>query len=406
MVVSFLVAALGAQAAEPPADKPDVVLVLWNGARADHVSAHGYSRATTPVLDGIAAEGVVFEQAISAAPSLLPSLASVFTGQFVHKHTVEAQPGKAQTALPADRTTLAEALKAQGYATALYTTKGSFTKKDGFLDGFDEWRQTGDNRLAPLAKSWIMRNRDKPVFIVVFYHGAAFPWDAAAPHDQWRDPSSEDLNVRPCPKDASRFPATWLCFADINKGEVELSPAQWNLLGARYDAELHRTDAYLEELWAGLRTQRTLFVLTADTGMELGEHGRVGQSLPYEPVIHVPLVVRGPGFSPGRVPHAVRTVDIFPTVLEAAGATAEHAVDGVSLAKVDGPRAAVGMSRPVGAPAFLRENGYKLVFGRAGRPLSAVYSLQADPAEKTNLAETEAERLAALKARYEELTAP
>src|SRR5437763_1136100 len=115
-------------------DQPlNVLVIVMDATRADHLSAYGYSRPTSPNLDRIAAQGVLYEQAITAANWTLPSMASIFTGQYVAQHGTSSE----HQYLEAGHTTMAEVFKGQGYRTALFSAGGWVSETFGMNRGFD-----------------------------------------------------------------------------------------------------------------------------------------------------------------------------------------------------------------------------------------------------------------------------
>ena len=369
-----------------------VVMVVWDTTRADHLSAYGYQRDTTPNLKRIASEGTLYQQAVSAGSWTIPSTASLFTGMFTHNHQVDFAPTKEERRLElsGDVTTLAETMKGAGYSTAIYSAQGIFMKKEGFLQGFDEHEQVGDDNLVRKGLARLDAASGK-TFTVLWFLDPHSAYTPDTSHDKWSK-SGMDVNLRGCPKeDTKEFPATWYRFCDINEGAVTLEEAEWAALRARYDGELHEKDAQLGELWSGLASRGVaddmLFVFTSDHGEGFNEHSRARSwhILPYEHNQRVPLVLWGKGVPSGkRVSAAVRTVDIYPTIAKAVGASVPS-LNGEDLLAASADRPVVAGSFTGHGHLFFRDGNYKLIQSRRGRPWTELYDLKNDPAEQNDL---------------------
>ena len=292
-----VVVCLGCRKPPPPRN---VLLVTFDTTRADYLGCYGRRTARTPTLDGLAARGVLFEQCRTAAPITMPSHSTMMTGLYPLAHGVR---DNGLFRLPESRTTLAEILKARGYATAAATGSFVLDRRFGLSQGFDLyedrirrayenfWGERAspkntlffDERPAEQVNAailpWLRQNRDKPFFVWLHY------WDPHQPH------------IPPAPY--SEVFAT-----DLYQGEISYA-----------DAALGQV---LGELKAGGVADRTVVVMTADHGEGLDEHNENTHSLLcYDTTLHVPLIVAGPGVAAGkRVRERVGTVDILPTVLE------------------------------------------------------------------------------------------
>lgn len=296
-----------------PAD-PDVLLVVMDTVRRDHLSLHGYARPTTPRLDAFAREATVFDEAYSNAPYTLASHASLFTGKLPSLHgahfipAAAPQPSGAPShfALPAAEETLAERLRRRGYATGAVAANFALVAEwTGLLQGFEAFscgpkrfwgyvplagslsellgparlellpfRSTwGAERVSAAARAWLAVPTPQPKFLFLNYIDA---------HGHRRLP--------PPPFDG-QFVAT-----GNDRREQSI---------ARYDGRIRFLDEQLGELLAWLRAEgkldRMLVVVTSDHGEFFGEHGHWdhGQAV-YEEVLRVPLIVKLPHQREGR----------------------------------------------------------------------------------------------------------
>ncbi len=376
VLIAALLAIAGVAAAllmiQPqPGAKPNVLMITIDTLRADHVGAYGFAPANTETMDRLAREGLLFDEAFSAAPITLPSHSTIMTGLLPPAHGVR---DNGAYALPDAAVTLAERLHAIGYATQAFVSAVVLAKRYNIQQGFDQY----DDKL------W---GEDDPKLFMIRERRATDTVDAAL---NWFEGWRVDAQRRPF--------FTWVHLFDPH--EPHQAPG-W--LGVRsvspYDAEITYADEQLGRLIERLRSagelENTLVVLTSDHGESLGEHDEKTHAVfVYRATQHVPLIMRYPKrFPPGnRVATPVHHIDIVPTVLASVGLSADPALAGVDLASVASlptwhERALYSESllSEVGfgmAPLYaVRERGYTFI--RAPKP--ELYDLTADPAETRNL---------------------
>jgi arylsulfatase A-like enzyme len=391
------------------ASRFNVVLLVLDAARAQQFGCYGYGRATTPEIDRIASEGVVFERAFTPAVYTLGAMSSVWTSQYPDRHhsTVSyADP------LPKDRLTLAETLGARGLATAGFVANAVAGPVHGFDRGFAEFhevyrmfedlgsRGAAFDRVLP---PWLAQHRGERFFLYAHYREPHFPYDPGPPFDT-QFGADAPLTV------AQRRDKTW--YTDVNQGRVTATPDEIAHLVRLYDGNLAYVDREVGALRRALERQglwdHTVLIVTADHGEQLHEKGYVSHSAQvYEQSTHVPLIVRIPGGPRGvRVGHLVDHLDLAPTVLDLLGAPAtpfaKQAQGTTLLPMLAGAGARTGdgsgegvlsLSRTVwDRPVYaLRDVGYKLVYDtRTGR--EELYDLAADPGETKDLSAARAVR--------------
>lgn len=319
----------------PATPAPNVLWVVLDTVRADHTGPGGYSRATTPRLAALAAEGVVFERAYSTAAWTLPAHASMFTGLLPTRHGCHDQTLRLGDALP----TVAERLGEAGYMTALLSSNPWVGADTGLGRGFghivDAWRwplsasflpvsallrpwrgeDKGATQIAPAAQAWLdQRPQDRPFFLVVNLMEAHDPYHELATEHLWRFTDNSD---------AVRSSRTYSRELKAPGSLPSPSPEEGRDLVDLYDAGIYADDAtlgaLLDDLAARGLLERTLVIVTADHGESFGEGGRWGhQATPDEEVLRVPLVMRLPGALPAgaQVTAPVSVVDLLPTVLD------------------------------------------------------------------------------------------
>ncbi len=350
-------------------EHPNVVIITVDTLRADRVGAYGWGAARTTNMDRLAAEGVRFTNAVSSAPITLPSHTSIMTGLLPPAHGVR---DNGAYALGDEAHTLAEAFKERGYATQAFVSAAVLEKRynlDQGFDGYDDDLAAEDDprlfmikdrpaqRTADRVLSWLdgRRNNPQPFFLWVHFFD---------PHQPWEAPLRERLRT-------------------LNAYDAEIANA---------DRAIGRI---LEDLTAQGELDNTVFVVTADHGESLGEHGELTHAIfIYDATVKVPLIIRYPPLLPNATLYEgpARHIDLYPTLLAMAGGKADK-VQGVNLLPAltgqepppQLPQYSESMLAEVGfgmAPLFgVREDGFKWI--RAPRP--EVYNLLQDPKELDNL---------------------
>ncbi|HSL82932.1 MAG TPA: sulfatase, partial [Thermoanaerobaculia bacterium] len=328
------VAVTGARPGDGPGeDRPNVLFILVDTLRYDHLTPYGYERDTSPEIPRLLADaGTVMEDAYSQAPWTLPSAVSYMTSR---------DPGAvlgddpAAFAIPPGVPSLGEAMAGLGYRTAAFYANPTLHQGNGFARGFGtfyspEGFQTLSNHADELngrAVPWLRAHADGPFFLYVHY---------IDPHDPYMNPDVVD-GRSPYFDDPGGISGEWV--HGIYTGRITVDDLEREIrhLTALYDTEIRYVDRAIGELLAALPEDvlaNTLVVLTADHGEELYDHGfwKHGHTL-YEDQIHVPLLFRWDGRIPAgrRLAGTVRLVDLAPTLVDAAGGEAPDAWDGVSL---------------------------------------------------------------------------
>ncbi len=360
-----------------------VLLVTIDTLRADHVGSYGATGVETPTLDGLAARGARFTQAIAPAPITLPSHTSLMTGLHPPHHGVRHN---GVYALGTRFPTLAERFRAAGYRTGAVVGAIVLDSSFGLARGFEHYDDAIGGPGASLsgypersagvvtehALAWLAQG-EGPFFLWVHYYD---PHARYAPPEPW----------------ASRFP------------------------DRPYDGEIASVDAALGRLLGGVEQRGgppPLIVVTADHGEGLGEHGeRTHSILLYDSVLHVPLIVEGPGVAAGRVVEGITPlVDLAPTLLALAGLPPLPGIDGRDRSRELAAAPPGGVS-PQPRWAYAESLVAHLTMGwsplhalRSARylyvdsPSPELYDLRTDPGEERNLLAGEAPRAVVDEAR-------
>jgi len=382
------------------AREASVVFVVLDAARASQLGAYGYPRQTTPVIDRIAAEGVVFEQATTPAVYTLGAMSSVWTSQHPDRHHSEVS---FSARLPKDRLTLAELLGGRGVKSAGFVANAVAGRSFGFDRGFEEfseiYRELGSSAagFVKVVPAWLETNRDRRFFLYLHFREPHFPYDPPPPFDTRFGPDG------PIAK-RSRGDAAF--FTDLNQGRRRAAPGEIEHLVRLYDGNLAYADQQLGLLRRALEAaglwDRSVVIVAADHGEELFEHGWVGHNVHlYEESVRVPLIVKLPkaaGVAGRRVSGLVDLLDVAPTIADVFGVREQAApFEGRSLLPMvaGAPGKPALLSRTVwDRPRYaLRDPGHKYLYDtRTGA--EELFDLAADPGERRNLASAEPVRSA------------
>ena len=359
----------------------NVLFVVLDTVRADHLTPYGYDRETTPTLERFAAESTVFEGAVAPAPWTLPVHASLFTGLYPHQHGADQE-----TPYLEGEQTLAETLSAAGYDTACYSSNAWITPYTRLTDGFDDrdnffQAMPGDFLSGPLARAWKRLNDDDRLRSVanrlVAFGNTIHEYLASGGGSDSKTPRAIDRAqefIESAEADSSAGDPGWFVFCNLmdahlpyhppeeyaerfapgvdstsvcqnskeyNAGAREIDDEEWEAIRGLYDAEIAHMDAELGRLFDWLReTDRwddTAVVVCADHGELHGEHDLYGHEFGlYDPLINVPLLVKHPEVGTGRCEDLVELLDLYHTVLDALGVDPENS-DSLGVDEADSP---------------------------------------------------------------------
>lgn len=293
----------------------NVLVVVLEGARADHMGCYGYGRDTTPFLDGLARQGLRCSAAFTPAPAPLPAAASLLTGLFAHAHGATEESG----ALPSDMPTLPELLRGAGYRTAAFSAAPAVSPETGLGRGFERfYTGRGAGRITGPAAEYARRASDRVLgrrdagarratqALLEWVHDVVQPFAAVV---VLRETASE--SPPPAPYDR--------LFAD---GDADPRVA-W------HDGALRYVDLRLRELADALAAQglwdRTLVVVTATHGEPLAPGAPRPSFTPAG--LRIPLLLRAPGRVPRGfvVDETAQLTDVAPTILALANVAAPDA---------------------------------------------------------------------------------
>jgi len=321
-----------------------ILLIVVDTLRADALGCYGYERPTSPNIDRLAESGALFLQARAQSPWTLPSVATILTGLYPRQHGA-VRVGRDFYPLASAARTLAEILRDEGFTTGAFVNTQFGYAPFQIGQGFDTYsvekgaRNSGirdASATAALAASWIDEHANEDFLLLVHFFD---------PHLKYEAPEEYRRRFVRDPSYNGEYTEAWGDEEELDavlEGDIRPGRADRNHLRDLYDAEVAYTDAavgvILHQLGdSGIRNE-TLVVFTADHGEEFWEHGGFehGHAF-YDEVIRVPLIISRPGRLPaGATAEAsVGHIDVFPTVLEAVGATVPGNLPGRSLLRPD-----------------------------------------------------------------------
>ena len=434
---------------------PNILILVMDTARAQSLSCYGYQRATSPNLDRLAADSVLYEQAIAPGCWSLPSQMSLLTGLFPSKHGAH----ELHLSYPHHYPTLPEVLRERGYTTLGISPNSWMSDEFGTTHGFDTYLKmwqywptlpaTTEARSRPWIRfahrlnrfytryAFPKRNRarhvnqalynlldnaQEPFFGYVIYWDTHLPYYAHGAHGTRWLPTGVDL------EHALRVDRDHLAY---HTDQLSMTEADFEILRACYDGALASIDEEIGYLVDRLLKRgildRTLLIVTSDHGENIGDHRLMSHAYSlHDTLIHVPLIIRYPtGFPKGeRVTSHVQLTDVFPTILdvlqvEVPEVRAElqgvsllgeqlEAADRLAYAEMLAPHPSIqALNRRAGLPEdtpqprhdrslrCIRTLDSKLIWSSDGH--HALYDLRQDPSETTNLYPAQPEAAATLE---------
>jgi arylsulfatase A-like enzyme len=422
---------------------PNILILVMDTARAQSLSCYGYQRATSPNLDRLAADSVLYEQAIAPGCWSLPSQMSLLTGLFPSKHGAH----ELHLSYPHHYPTLPEVLRERGYTTLGISPNSWMSDEFGTTHGFDTYLKmwqywpTLPATAEARSRSWIrfahrlnrfytryafpkrnrarhvnqalynlLDNAQEPFFGYVIYWDTHLPYYAHGAHGTRWLPTGVDL------EHALRVDRDHLAY---HTGQLSMAEADFEILRACYDGALASIDEEIGYLVDRLLKRgildRTVLIVTSDHGENIGDHRLMSHAYSlHDTLIHVPLIIRYPTSFPRgeRVTSHVQLTDVFPTILdvlqvEVPEVRAElqgmsllgeqmEAADRLAYAEMLAPHPSIqALNRRAGLPEdtpqprhdrslrCVRTLDSKFIWSSDGH--HAWYDLRQDPSETTNL---------------------
>lgn len=372
--------------ATPVSEPRCVVLISIDTCRADHLGCYGYSRKTSPNIDALAAEGILFNHAVSPVPLTLPSHCSMLTGTTPLYHRVH---DNYNYRLSDSNVTLAEVLRDKGFKTGAVVSSFVLDSQFGLNQGFDYYddfgtrkkinnlrlsNERGAEQVTQLANKWLESQKGNKFFLFLHY------FDPHAPYESHKDFPFSSFYIVSLPRD--RYDSE-IAYADYCVGQVVRKLKELGL----YDS--------------------TLLIITSDHGEGLGEHSESTHSyFIYHTTQHVPLIMRIPGGPKGvKIQETVGLIDIVPTVCAAMDITEVPYVEGQDLNALIFNNGNSYQSRPVFSETlYPTKFEFSAFLGLTSGPWKYIhspnpelYNLINDPSETKNILGQETQKLRELQ---------
>jgi len=284
---------------------PNLVIVTIDTLRADRLGVYGYFRDTTPFLDALAGESLVFERCLAPMATTFPSHLSLFTGTYPEETGAVANADVGGLAfVPTENLrSLTGVLREGGYRTAGFVSATPLKRYSGIDAGFEHFdepeglqRRAGETNER--VKEWLSGQNDEPFFLWVHYFDPHTPYDAPEPFgSRFQEEPEQDRYLA-----ARGFRNTW---AEVNN---------------RYDGEVSYVDHELARLVNEVKArpkvwERTVLVVVGDHGEGLGQHGQPQHGSVWAEQLHVPLLIRIPGVARARIDRLMSMADVVPTLM-------------------------------------------------------------------------------------------
>ncbi len=374
--------------------EPNIILIVIDTLRADHVGCYGYHRNTTPSIDQLAKEGILFRTAISSAPWTIPSIGTIMTSQYPCVLGVSEEITAISDRFPL----LSELLRQHDYNTygvASHTLVGADL---GFSRGFEEYflcksRVLHEGFTSPAvterAVSLLRRDHKRPFFLFLHYFDPHYHYQL---HRQYNYYPSYKGSIRP----GESILSLWAKRQDMSEDDIKY-------LLALYDSEIAFTDRYIGILLDQLKQQglydNSIIILTSDHGEEFMERGWIGHTISlYQELLRVPLIIRLPGGRAGVIDSPVGLIDIAPTACKYLGLKVPDGFEGHALDLSPGSSI---VAEPVFSETFRLEAGarkgtepialrsiilgkWKLIYDQK-KDIKRIYNLSQDPREQNDL---------------------
>jgi len=385
--------------------RPNIILIVIDTLRADHVGCYGYQRNTTSNIDRLAREAVLFKNAISAAPWTLPSFASLLTSQYPCVLGIRGKLAGVDSRFPL----LSEVLKQYNYTTHGVFSCGNLSPRLGFGRGFDNYYNRRSPRhgagftspnVTKEAISFLRKGHKEPFFLFLHYFDPHYNYILHKQYNYYP-------NYRGKVKRNHSILDLWHKLHELSEDDVRY-------LLALYDSEIAFTDEYIGKLLDELKKQglyeNSIIIVTADHGEEFLERGWLGHTITlHEELLHVPLIMKLPGYSARIIDSPVGLIDIVPTIYQYMGLKMPDGLEGKALDLNRGDSIA---NRPIFTETFnsqklqlntrpvafrsIVSGNWKLIYDEI-KDSNQVYNLSEDPHERNDLSGQHGEQKRMLK---------
>jgi arylsulfatase A-like enzyme len=385
--------------------KPNIILIVIDTLRFDHLGCYGYKRNTTPNIDSLANQSLLFKNAIITAPWTLPSVASILTSQYPSVLGIHDRIRPMDGRFPL----FSELLKQYNYKTHGIISHTLLLARLGFGKGFDYYDEESifghkgisSPSVTSKAVSYLQQNHDKPFFLFLHYFDPHYDYLLHKKYNYY--PS-----YRGRVKSGHSIIDLWRIRDNLSKDDIKY-------LVSLYDSEITFTDEYIGELLNELRNRglydNSIIIITSDHGEEFMERGWIGHTLTlHQELVHVPLIMKFPGDKSRIIDSPVSLIDIVPTICKYLDLKIPNNLDGRVLDLSRGSTIKSGpifsetfnpqIHRPKVTPIAFRSvilGNQKLIRDEI-KNSKQVYNLSDDPHERDNLSGQHSEQNKRLEA--------
>lgn len=386
-LLAFLSIGLAIDRRISPPGGPNVVLVVVDTFRADHAGCYGYERNTTPHIDALASDGILFRKAIASASWTLPSIGTIMTSQYPAVLGIEGP----DVIIGNRFLFLAELLREKNYLTKGIVSHHLVSARLGFGQGFDsldmENAQGHDHTSSPSltekAISFLTAANDEPFFLFLHYFDPHYDYILHDDYDFYPDYDGPPYNG--------------MSILELKRHVPDMAEDDLAYVRALYDSELAFTDAHIGSIFDELRNlgmyDNSLIIVTGDHGEEFAERGEywIGHCRTlYQELIHVPLIIKLPGSHKAVVVEEyVGLIDLMPTIMEFLSiempAGYEHQGQAFDLENPKGldGRRIISETKRLATKQSVMLNGWKLIRDLE-KGSAELFDLDEDPRERNN----------------------
>jgi arylsulfatase A-like enzyme len=386
--------------------RPNIIFILIDTFRADHVGCYGYKRNTTPNIDALARQGILFKNAIVAAPWTLPSVASIITSQYPSVLGIRDRTTVVTEKFPI----FSQALKKHNYITCGIVSHTLLSARLGFGRGFDWYDEKSSlghggfssPTVTSKAISFVRQKHESPFFLFAHYFDPHYHYMLHKKYDYYS-------SYKGAIKSGHSILDLWRRRGNLTTDDIKY-------LIALYDSEIAFTDEHVGLLLGEVKQQglydESIIIVTADHGEEFMERGWLGHTITLnQELIRVPLIMKLPGYKAKVLDSAVGLIDIVPTLYDYLGIGADNHLDGEAL-DISGNDAI--KRRPIFSETFnpqIHQPGHvnpialrsivldkqKLIYDEI-KGAAKIYNLSVDPDEQVDLSSQVGEQNNRLKA--------
>ena len=326
--------------------------ILWvnlEGLRPDHIGAYGYPNTTTPNIDSLAGESLLFERCYAQSSDTYRTLATMLTSEYPGCYPGQKGANRAQgfrDIIDSEQQSLVDIVRESGRTTSAIISNSSLMNDPGFSKGFDYFDsalikdESGKERIRRSSEtynsveSWLSRNFRRSFFLFVQFADPAGPYNADSNF-------ADQLSDMPRYKSPKTLPVSTTDSRPFNQIPVHhgiaTDPPPIGEMMRSYDAEIVEVDYFIGKILDQLDRldigDNTMVVISSSHGESLGEHGYYFSSggNVYNNQTHIPLLIHVPGSNSARIHDVVEGIDIMPTILSHADINPGRELSGMNL---------------------------------------------------------------------------